>query len=336
MVDLKKNVLRAFANEEEEKVPVSFWRHFAKSEFTDAATHPEIVDINVKGHESYIKKVSPDFIKFMTDGYFIYPFLNVKDVRQLTSLEHLKSLPKDHSWFKEQASLAKRQVKIANDQFTFYTIFSPLTILKWALIDHAKEPLTLADKRFADLYSEDPRALKKILTIIGTDLKELVKVVLNAGIDGIYYSTQSIQDSRTDNLDFFNDIQRVIDHDVIKTINERADFNVLHICGFDGATNHLEWYRDYQLQIINWSTHSDGYSLAEGKKLFGDRPVLGGFGIEKTDVLYSGSKAEIQAAAKELVNEVGKKGVIIGADCTIQRDIPYEHLIWAIEAVHSV
>lgn len=155
-------------------------------------------------------------------------------------------------------------------------------------------------------------------------------------IDGIYFSTQEIQDERLKTVDFFKTVIEPTDTSIVTEINKYFETNILHICGFADATNHLEWFTNYQLQVINWSTHAENVSLKAGKELFNNRPVLGGFGNELTDVLYSGTKEEIQAEAKRLIREVGRKGIIIGADCTVPRDIPEEHLCWVEEAVHEI
>lgn len=76
--------------------------------------------------------------------------------------------------------------------------------------------------------------------------------------------------------------------------------------------------------------------LGEGKKLFSGRVVLGDFDNSRKGILYSDDKEEMQAYVHDLVSEVGTEGVILGADCTVPRDIPYEHLNWAIETAHEL
>lgn len=50
-------------------------------------------------------------------------------------------------------------------------------------------------------------------------------------------------------------------------------------------------------------------------------------------VFYRGSKEEIQAETKRLIEETGKEGLILGADCTIPSDIAEERIQWVREAV---
>ena len=46
-------------------------------------------------------------------------------------------------------------------------------------------------------------------------------------------------------------------------------------------------------------------------------------------MLYRGSKEEIEAYVEKLIEDVGKVGVVVGADCTVPADISVERLNWA-------
>lgn len=315
--------------------PISFWRHFADNEFTDAATHPEVLTTNLDGHRDYLREVPVDLVKTMLDGYFPYPFRHVAN-RDLKQLVNLTPLTPDDPWIRGQVTLAKQQQAIAGDKPTFITVFSPLILFKWALIEHYQEPLTLADQRFFDLYQENPTLVTKVLDVIANDQIQVIQALqAETQVDGIYYSTQSIQDRRADSHAFFEEVMEPVDLKVQAAINQAFATSILHICGFDGALNHLEWFTNYQLPVINWATKADGFTLGEGKQLFGGRVVLGGFDNSRKGVLYSGSRDEIERAVSELLTEAGTQGVILGADCTIPRDTPYEHLKWAIGAAHQ-
>ncbi|WP_235778145.1 uroporphyrinogen decarboxylase [Paucilactobacillus suebicus] len=266
MVQNNADVIKAFNNEEEDIIPVSFWRHFADSEFIDALAHPEVIDLNVSGHKRYIHSINPDFVKTMTDGYFIDPSLRDRDPKSVDNLRIIQPLSEDHEWIQGQINLANNQKLAAGDKLTFYTLFSPLTILKWALIDHEKEDLFLADKRFADLYEKDSKAVEHALNVIGKDIQSVVKALSSSNIDGVYFSTQEIQDGRVKTFEFFKNVIEPVDTSIITEINKYFDINILHVCGFADATNHLEWFKNYQLQVINWSTHAENLSLKDGKK----------------------------------------------------------------------
>lgn len=331
----RETVLKALHNETVDQVPASFWRHFADNEFTNAATTPSVLTTNLNGHRDYCQAVDVDFAKTMLDGYFPYPFHGVNDPKNITDLHNLRPIANDDPWLTGQVALAEKQKQIAGSRPTFVTMFSPLFLLKWALIEHYQEPLLLADKRFADMYEEDPQLVLHVLKVISDDQKKVAKALMTTSIDGIYYSTQEIQDERTSTPKFFEEVMEPTDIDVQNAINAVSPLNILHICGFDGADNHLDWFVNYPLQVINWATETDGYSLAAGKKLFGDRPVMGGLDNSTKGILYSGTKQQIQDKIHALIAETGNQGVLLGADCTVPRDIDYDHLHWAIEAAHN-
>lgn len=233
----RETVLKALHNEEVNQVPTSFWRHFTDNEFTDAAESPEVLTTNLTGHRNYYQAVDVDFAKTMLDGYFPYPFHGVNNPRQLADLHNLRPIEDNDPWLTGQVELAEKQKQVTGDRPTFVTMFSPLFLLKWALIEHYQEPLLLADQRFADMYTEDPQLVLHVLKVISDDQKKVARALMtNTQIDGIYYSTQEIQDQRTQTHQFFEEVMEPIDIDVQNAINAVSPLNILHICGFDGAT----------------------------------------------------------------------------------------------------
>ena len=72
--------------------------------------------------------------------------------------------------------------------------------------------------------------------------------------------------------------------------------------------------------------------LKEGKALFHGKAVIGGFGQTEKDVIYTGNKKEIEEETKNILDEAGTTGVVLGADCTIPRDTDVNHLAWVREA----
>ena len=114
--------------------------------------------------------------------------------------------------------------------------------------------------------------------------------------------------------------------------NSVSDYNILHICGYAGHHNDLTLYKDYNVKTINWAVVVEGVSIPEGRKIFGNRAALGGFGNLDSELLYKGSKEEIQAETKRILAEAGRQGVILGADCTVPRDTDWQHFEWVREA----
>ena len=76
--------------------------------------------------------------------------------------------------------------------------------------------------------------------------------------------------------------------------------------------------------------------LEEGRKLFPNSSVLGGFGNLAASVIYKGTKDEIQAETRRIIAKAGTKGVILGADCTVPRDTDWQHFAWVREAAAEI
>ena len=66
--------------------------------------------------------------------------------------------------------------------------------------------------------------------------------------------------------------------------------------------------------------------------MFGGKTVIGGFDNTVKGLLYKGTKEQIQAETKKLLDEAGKTGIILGADCTVPKDISFERFEWVREA----
>ena len=57
-----------------DRVPVGFWHHFlADQRHADALAHHSAWVDNLAGHDTFYKSWKPDFVKIMTDGFFLYP-----------------------------------------------------------------------------------------------------------------------------------------------------------------------------------------------------------------------------------------------------------------------
>ena len=119
---------------------------------------------------------------------------------------------------------------------------------------------------------------------------------------------------------------------VLEAANGAKGHNILHICGYEGARNNIELFKDYPAQVVNWAVGPEGISLAKGRNIFGGRTVLGGFENGKDGLLYTGTKKAIQEKVREIIADNGTQGLIIGADCTIPSDINHERIEWVREA----
>ena len=329
MTSKRELVLKAFRGEPVDRVPVGFWHHFTnEDEWLVGFGNQAIIEKNLAGHQAFLAEVEPDFIKLMSDGYFAYPNERLKKVQSIKDLADIEPLGADHPWISEQVELVQKiRAGFTEDLVAIYNIFAPVTYFKWLIGKVAG-----GDDIIADFLVEDAVLTKRVLDVIAQDIAALTeRIIKEAGADGIYLSVQSIQDARVSAEDYKAFIAPS-ELAVLEAANAAGGVNILHICGYEGARNDVHLFADYPAQVINWAVGPEGISLAEGRKLFGGRTVLGGFENGKEGLLYTGSQAVIQDETKRLIAEAGKVALIIGADCTIPSDIKAERIQWVRQA----
>jgi uroporphyrinogen decarboxylase len=334
----RKLVLQVLNNEIAERVPVGFWFHYAADELEDGFDNPALFDINIAGHKKYYNDFQPDFIKIMTDGFFIYPNEPFISAARVSDLKGIKSIGEHHPWIEKQVEFAKTLTNIfGSEVLTFYNIFSPATLFRFGR--HGKSEVSVP-ALLADFIAEDKETVSRALDVAAGDLAILARrIISEAKVDGIYYSSQDIKDPRVTGA-VHRELIAPADFKVLEAAKaaekDRGQYNILHICGYEGHRNDLTHFTDYPAQVINWASAVEGVSLKEGKKLFHGRPVIGGFDNTVNGVLYKGTREEIEAETERLLQDAGKAGVILGADCTIPRDTDLRRLQWIRDKAASL
>jgi uroporphyrinogen decarboxylase len=326
-------LLKCLRNERVDAVPAGFWFHFVPDELADGFSDPRIFGQNMEGHKKFYREFQPDFLKIMTDGFFIYPNEEFRRAETAADLKGVKSLGEHHPWIEKQVAHAKTITDLfGREVMTFYNIFAPATVFKFVRHGACENP----GRFLADLIAGDKAAVKAAFDAVAADFAVLAKrVIQEGGADGVYFSCQDINDGRV-SAAVHKEVIAPSDIKILRAANAAGarggPWNILHICGYAGHKNDLRHFIDYPAQIVNWAAVYEGIPLSEGKKLFGGRPVIGGFDNTTDGILYRGSEAEIKAETKRLLQEAGRTGVILGADCTIPRDTDLRRLQWVREA----
>ena len=318
----RERVLNAMNLKPVDHVPVGFWFHF-KGEETKGENC-------VQAHLRYYRETDLDFLKVMSDGFFAYP--SSVDVKEPEDWYKLEPLPKDHPYFTEQIARAKGIVDaIGSERCVFYNVFCPFSTIRFAYPD--------------DLVMEhlraDPNAVLHALDVIAQDQAYLCeKLITEAGCDGIYYPVQGGEVGRFTEEEYHKWVSPS-DLYVLERANRYPDNNILHCCGWAGDKNDLKIWKDYPVKLVNWAVHVEGVSLEEGRVLFGNRASLGGFqtlwdATKREGIIYHGTKEELQEYTRELILDHGKLGLLLGGDCTIADDLPWERIRWIVEAARSL
>lgn len=333
MAENKRDLLKTAieGREKVSRVPVGFWHHFVLGEDQfKGLEQPEILDKVIQGHIDYYKRVNPDMMKLMNEGFFGYPPIMGNPLETAEDLLKIKAVGPDHPWITKQVEHVKKLTGLFSPEvMTFYNVFAPLQVIRIRL-----EFLDMDFERFVYLAEQFPQELKAAGLEIQKDILALVeKLLLETSLDGIYYCVQNIQSSRFDRS-LYKELIGPTETKVLQKANELSPYNILHICGYARHVNDLEIYRDYEAAIYNWAVHTEGVSIEEGRHLFPDKCILGGFDNNPDTLIDQGSKAELTRYVEGLIEENGWRGYIIGADCSIPNDIDDRQVRHISDASH--
>lgn len=335
MIENKRDLLKkAFNNEEVNRVPIGFWHHFVLGEEQFKGLEDKsILDKVVQGHLEYYKNTNPDMMKLMNEGFMGYPPIMDNDLETAEDLLRIKSIGPEHPWITEQVEHVRRLVDLFGDEvMTFYNVFAPLQVIRIRL-----EFLDLDFKKFVYLAENFPEEFHAAGMEIQKDINTLVeKLFTETNLDGIYYCVQNIQSKRYI-LEQYNKYIKPTEIEVLATANKYREYNILHICGYAHHKNDLTFYSgsDYESKIYNWATFTEGVSIEEGKKIFPNKCILGGFDNNPGTLIDKGTKEELDLYVKKLIDENGYKGYVIGADCSIPNDIDDEQIKYISEASYK-
>jgi uroporphyrinogen decarboxylase len=227
-------------------------------------------------------------------------------------------------FYQDQWNIAKGLVEAAGkDALVVMTLYSPLmcaghTIGKANLIPH---------------FEEDPEKVKIGLEIVTESLMTFVKGCIAMGIDGFYHSTQGGETHRFEGSQIFDDYIRPYDLVLMEEIERECEFNILHVCDYEGPYTDLSPFVDYPGHVVNTNPQLGTRTLsgAEIATMFG-RPFMGG--LDRHGIIATGSKEEIRAEVESVCRQA-PSNFILGADCTLPNEILWENIKTAIDTAHK-
>jgi uroporphyrinogen decarboxylase len=202
------------------------------------------------------------------------------------------------------------------------TVFSPITVGGYLV---GKSPARVRRE-----LRQHPELVRPALDRIAEGLVDCSRRSIEAGAAGIFYaiSGYTSRDAMTESA--YREQLLPYDVSVLTQLPAEAWFNVVHLCG---SNLNFGLARDLPAQAISWSIHNQGNpTLVEGRKVSG-RAVMGGLG-QRVTLLY-GPPAEVEAEARQAVEETGGRGLLLAPGCSVPtraRDANLAAMVAAIAA----
>ena len=180
---------------------------------------------------------------------------------------------------------------------------------------------------------ENPEAFKRGIGAVTEGLLGFVKDCIGVGLDGFYSSTQGGESGRLTDPKSFADCVRPYDLAVMNEINRSCAFNILHVCDYHLPYADLSPFTDYPGHIVNTSLKLvDKEITAREVAAMFDRPFMGG--MERLGVIAGGTPEAIRKEVRTVIESAPDR-FILGADCTVPANTPWENLKVAIQAAHD-
>lgn len=316
----KERVLAAVRREPVDHVPTGFSLHFPEQcKKGDAA---------VSAHLQFFRETDTDIIKIMNEN--LVP--DVGDILRPKDWDKIPSYSLKDSFMQAQLDLVKKILDQADgDAFSLGTLHG--------ICASAIHPIEVrygyekVRELFCTHFREDKSPMLEAWKRIADGMCQLAAAYIELGVDGIYYAALG-GETRYFTDEEFEEAILPFDHEILRAAKDAGAVNFLHMCK-DGL--HMERYASYLdlADVVNWGVYETDFSLEEGKKLFPGKTIMGGL-RNRSGVMVEGSIPELKRAAREVIQSFGKEGFILGADCTLPTEIPYERIRAIAEAAREL
>ena len=316
----KERVLAAIQGREPDHVPCGFSLHFPEGKAKGEAA--------VQSHLEFFEKTDTDILKIMNEN--MVP--DVGEIRTPADWNKIPTYSLKDDFMVRQIELVKRILdQCDRDAFLLGTLhgicassihpiearygYEGVRELSCRHIREDKKPVLEAWKRIAD----------------GMCL--LAGKYIELGLHGVYYAGL-VAETRYYTDEEFEECIAPFDKQILQAVKEAGGYNFLHMCKDGLNMNRYASYNELA-DVVNWGIYETDFSIEEGRKLFPDTTVMGGL-ANRSGVLVEGTLEELQTAVRELITGVGRKRFILGADCTLATEMPYERIKAVVDAARMV
>ena len=290
-------------------IPAGFFIHFDPNFHHGQAA--------IDKHLEFFHYTGMDFVKIQYENRF--PLRS-----EITKPEDWRKMPcYGVDFYEDQINIAKGLVEAAGrEALVLMTLYSP-----FMCASHSVGKAIVAEH-----LKENPELVKKGIEIITESLMVFVRCCISIGIDGFYHSTQGGETHRFESSPIFDNCIRPYDLALMEAIDRSCQFNILHICDYEGGYSDLAPFLDYPGHIVNASLRLGEQTIdcRQISDMFG-RPFMGG--MDRHGIIVTGTPDEIQEEVIQICQSA-PENFILGADCTIPNNRAWKNIKVAIDTAH--
>lgn len=317
----KERVIAAIKCVEVDAVPSGYSLHFPAE-----AAHGEA---GVQSHLDFFKATDTDILKIMNENLVPY-FGKINTPADYKRLIPTMSMKND--FMVKQMDFTKSILdRCEPDGFTMGTLHGAL-----ASGLHPLEKMGIGYEAARELQTrilrEDHGRTLSGMKRIADVMCELAQAYIKIGLDGVYYAALGAEARYLTDEEFEQWI-KPLDLQIMQAIREAGGYCFLHICK-DGLN--MQRYADYApyADVVNWGVYEAPLSMEDGCRLFPGKCVMGGL-PNRHGVLVDGTHEEVKQAVRDVIAAHGRKGLILGADCTLATEQDLSKVRAAVEAARE-
>lgn len=311
----KERVMAVINGQTPDRIPSAYWYHF-RPEF-------KYGEGAVNAHIEFFNNSGTDLCKVMNDNLCPdNPIITCAD-----DWVNLQPYTMNEDFITRQIELIKNVKKRVSDDAVVLATVHALVACCYHIYgggDYYDGDKTLLARHL----HENPESMLHGFKVVADFIKKFCHLCLEAGADGIYFASLGGEKKMFTDEEFEKYIAP-FEIDILNDIQDVPCFNVLHMCK---DNLNLERYKNYPAKVLNWGVYEDNISLVEGRKIFGDDKIyIGGIDDRDGPMVY-GNIEDIEKAVTDVIDEFGKKNLIIGADCTLPTDLDNNRIMAAVMA----
>lgn len=315
----KQRVLAVLRGEKPDYTPVGFSLHFPADRNAG--------EDGVRAHLDFFRETDTDLVKIMNEN--LVPAQGA--IQKPEDWSCIAPINRETPFIKRQLDFAKAILdRYPGDGYSLGTLHgitaSSIHPIEQAYGYDGARSLLLEHLR------ENEGPVLDAMKRIAEGMCQLAWGYRDAGVDGIYYAALGGEARWFTDEEFARWIEP-FDRLILSEIRKTGLGVFLHIC-----KDHLrmERYRGYGefCDVVNWGVYEAPLAMEEGRKLFPGKVLMGGL-PNRGGVMTEGSKEQLAQEARRLIRQFGPTGFILGADCTLPTELPYERVRWLAEAARE-
>lgn len=302
-----------------DRVPTGFWMHFPKENYFGEQA--------INAHIEYFEKSKTDVCKVMTEH--IYPCFH--NINSVSDWDKIECYDESADFIRKQADIISSVVKRVKDASIVGTVHGLIASSSHALLGVPKYD-GIGSHAIVYHTRMQPETMLKAFEKISDSLCAMIRAQIKSGAEGIYYATlggESYLFTDEEHKEYIAPFDKKI---INAAYDAGAKYVILHLCK---PKVKLERFKSYNCDIVNWGIEESGVSLKEGRILFPNKVLLGGFNNQHGP-LINGSREEIKQTIVDIINDVGMTNLILGSDCTLPRDLSYERIASVAELSQEI